>query len=251
MIDHLSFCSVFIEFFLQEGSESPLAIGTGFTMKANGRNEWFLVTNWHCVTGRHPDSNSPLSQNGLCDPEIAKVHFHSQTGINNWIEKTIQLKDDEGNPLWIEHDRGPEIDVVIIPIKENESIKLFNLSEAINGNDLMTQPSDDVSIIGFPNGLTGSGKFPIWKTGNIATDYYLNWNEKPLFLIDATTRSGMSGSPVIMIKEGLCRFERNNLISGRFGKFLGIYSGRIDDKTEIGRVWKPIALIEIINKYYR
>jgi len=251
MIDHLSFCSVFIEFFFQKESESPLAIGTGFTIKANDKNEWFLVTNWHCVTGRHPVTNNPLSQNGLSDPEIAKVHFHSPLVVGNWVEKTISLINEDGSPSWIEHDIGSEIDVVIIPLEQSDDIKLYNISEAINGNDLLTQPSDDVSIIGFPNGLTGCGKFPIWKTGNIATDFYLDWNDKPLFLIDATTRKGMSGSPVIMIKEGLCRFERNNLISGRFGKFMGIYSGRIDNTTEIGQVWKPITLIEIMNKFYR
>ena len=251
MIDHLSFCSLFLEFFLNEQSETRLAIGTGFTCKAISRNEWFLITNWHCVTGRNPETNNPLSANGLCDPEIVKVHFHSSQQPTTWIEKTIKLKDDEGNNLWIEHDLGSEIDVVIIPIEEMQDVSLYNLGDAINGFELLSQPSDDVSIIGFPNGLSGSGKFPIWKTGNIATDYDLNWNDKPLFLIDATTRKGMSGSPVIMTKEGLCRFERNNMMSGRFSKFMGVYSGRIDETTEIGRVWKPSALYEIIDKFYR
>ena len=31
---------------------------------------------------------------------------------------------------------------------------------------------------------------------------------------------------------------------------MGIYSGRIDETTEIGMVWKPNTLLEIIQNYY-
>lgn len=247
MIDQLILCSLYFELFLNEGADKPLAIGTGFTMKANGKGEWFLVTNWHCVTGRHPDTNEPLS--GIVDPEIMRVYFHSKGNIGQWVTKEIKLIDD-GHKKWIEHPKGRSVDVVAIRLHEDNQIELHNFSKTINGNDLLTYPSDDCSIIGYPNGLTAGGKFPIWKTGHIASDYDLNWDGKPMFLIDATTRTGMSGSPVVCIKEGLCRFERNNLISGRFIKFLGVYSGRIDQTTEIGRVWKPQALIELLNSYY-
>lgn len=248
MIHNLSLSSVYIELFLTEDAEKPLAIGTAFTIKP-GSPDWFLITNWHCVTGRNPDTNIPLSN--LADPMIMKVYFHSKNKIGEWIIKTLNLYDENGAKRWSEHPRGSDIDVVAIKIDEFEDVDFYNLNDSINGNELIVEPSDNCSIIGFPKGLAFGGKFPIWKTGHIATDYHIDWNNLPLFYIDATTRKGMSGSPVMSIKDGLCHFERNNIMSGRFIRFMGVYSGRIDETTEIGKVWKPNVLIDIINNYYR
>ena len=248
MIHNLTLSSVYIELFLTEQSEKPIAIGTAFTINLNSP-DWFLITNWHCVTGRHPDTKKPLSD--FPDPEIMKVYFHSKNKIGEWKIKTVNLYDDNGIKIWHEHSRGSEIDVVAIKIDQYDDVDLYNLNDSINGNELIVEPSDNCSIIGFPKGLSFGGKFPIWKTGHVATDYQINWNNLPLFYIDATTRKGMSGSPVVSIKDGLCQFERNNIRSGRFIRFMGIYSGRIDENVEIGKVWKPDVLIEIINNYYR
>lgn len=247
MIHNLSLSSVFIELYLTEEAKNPIATGTAFTFKPNTA-DWFLVTNWHCVTGRHPETRNPLSD--LADPTIMKVYFHSKNNIGNWEIITINLFDDEGEKIWNEHPRGSEIDVVAIKIEKPENVDFYNLNDSINGNELIVEPSDNCSIIGFPKGLSFGGKFPIWKTGHIATDYKIDWNNLPLFYIDATTRVGMSGSPVLSVKDGLCNFERNNMKSGRFIKFMGIYSGRIDETTEIGKVWKPNTLIDIIQNYY-
>lgn len=248
MIDHLTKCSLFLEFYLTEGAEKPLAIGTGFTFKPNDKNDWFLVTNWHCVTGRHADTKEPLSD--LADPEIMKVYFHKKGCIGEWIVKEIRLLYD-GVKQWFEHTDGNAVDIAVLKLEESEDIQFFNLGEVINGNNLLTYPSDDCSIIGYPKGLTSGGKFPIWKTGHIASDFDLNWDDKPLFYIDATTRVGMSGSPVVCIKEGLCHFDNHSIASGRYIKFLGVYSGRVDNTTEIGQVWKPQALLDILNDYYQ
>lgn len=247
-MENLSLCSLFLEFYLTEESAKTIAIGTGFTIKANSKSEWFLATNWHCVTGRHPETNNPL--NGSCDPEIVKVYFHSKNNIGSWETKKIKLYKDY-EKQWLEHPQGRQVDVVLIPIEEDENIHIHNFLDAINTNELIVLPSDACSIIGYPKGLSSGGKFPIWKTGNVASDIDLNWDNKPLFFIDATTREGMSGSPVVCIKEGLVVFKRNNLKSGRFTQFLGVYAGRVDETSEIGRVWKTETLFEILNGYYR
>jgi hypothetical protein len=250
MIHKLSLSSLFLEFYLTEDSEKPLATGTGFTTTLKGREEWFLITNWHCVTGRNPENNNPLSDNGLCDPEFVKVYFHSQEGKGIWNPIMIQLRDENGIK-WVEHERGSEIDIVAIPIINTADIVLHNFERAIKGNGLLTEPSDNVSIIGYPKGLSAGGKYPIWKTGTIATDFEINWEDKPMFLIDATTRKGMSGSPVVMKKDGFCHFDDNTMKTGKFTKFMGVYSGRIDDDIELGRVWKGKAMLEVIAMYYR
>ena len=107
-----------------------------------------------------------------------------------------------------------------------------------------------VSIIGFPAGFTGPYRFPIWKTGHIASDPDLDYAKRPMFLIDATTRGGMSGSPVVTRlwsfrnREGQVVFT-----AGMRTRFLGVYAGRLGGSTtEIGRVWRPGVIDEILDR---
>lgn len=233
---------------MNDEAKMAVANSTGFTIKPHGKDDWFLFTNWHCITGRHQESGISLSK--YVDPEIMRVYFHSKNKIGTWIAKDLRLFDENGNKKWIEHPLGMKIDIVGIVLENYDDVDLYNISDSVNSIDLPIFPGDATCIIGYPNGLTAGGKFPIWKTGHIASDFDLNWDGKPLFLIDATTRIGMSGSPVVCIKEGLIHFPRNRNISGRFTNFIGIYSGRIDETTEIGRVWKPESLVETLNFYY-
>lgn len=41
------------------------------------------------------------------------------------------------------------------------------------------------------------GVFPVWKRGSIASEPLFNINLGPAILVDAVTRRGMSGSPVL------------------------------------------------------
>ncbi|MFH4113730.1 hypothetical protein WAI92_21810, partial [Acinetobacter baumannii] len=62
----------------------------------------------------------------------------------------------------------------------------------------------DAFILGYPLKLTGGGNFPIWKRGTIATEYIVNLDYLPKYYIDtATTKSGMSGSPVFIQSTGI------------------------------------------------
>ena len=92
------------------------------------------------------------------------------------------------------------------------------------------------------------GRFPIWKTGHIASDIDIDWDGKPAFLIDATTQSGMSGSPVIAKRVSIYQTSRGNKI-GNAIKILGVYSGREISTSgiEVGFVWKPKVIEEILS----
>jgi hypothetical protein len=239
-LDEYSTMSVHVEMYL-DGAEQAIGSGTAFTVQENGQN--YLITNWHIVTGRNPDTNNPI--NGPCDPDIMKVWFFTSK-IGLWLNKTIRLKDDNGNNTWIEHPNGRQVDVVAIPFVPSADIYVRNLDLATATVPLKTYPSKAVSIIGYPNGLSAGGKFPIWKRGHIASEMDLNFDNKPIFLIDATTRSGMSGSPVVLRESGLVELE-TRITNGRFTKFLGVYSGRLDEISEIGRVWKPLVVNAIID----
>ena len=113
--------------------------------------------------------------------------------------------------------------------------------------DLKIEPAMTVSIIGYPFGLH-SDRWPIWKTGHIATNPDLNFEGKPAFLIDATTRPGMSGSPVVVRMWGAYLDNAGNYNIGCGAtRFLGVYSGTIYETSEIGRVWRPQVIDEILN----
>lgn len=244
VIDEYSVMSLLIEMSIS-GATSSIGLGTAFSIEVN--NQHYIITNWHNVTGRNPDTNEPISSTGLCDPDIMNICFFTNT-IGLWALKTINLKDENGNKLWVEHPLGSEVDVVAIPYTPSDDIFIRNLDLKTRELEIEIYPSISVSIIGYPNGLTSFGKFPIWKTGHVASDIDLDYGNKPIFLIDATTRSGMSGSPVVFRGSGSVQFK-TGIKLGKRTKFLGVYSGRIDKESEIGRVWKPVVVDEIISNY--
>jgi hypothetical protein len=167
--------------------------------------------------------------------------------LGSWIRKSYSLVDSSVGRRWLEHARGREIDVVALPIAREEDVEVYSMDLKLAGTDLVISPSEPVSIIGFPLGLAAYGKYPIWKTGHIASDIELNYEGKPIFLIDATTKGGMSGSPVVVLKTGLRRTSSGwKIDGGEFIRFLGVYSGRINSAVDVGMVWKPAVLDEIL-----
>ena len=239
-IDEFSVKSLHLETYIHG---CLLGVATGFVVKKEA--SYYLITNWHVVSCRNPINNQPLVS-GVTNPNILKIWFHGQR-LGQWIRKDINIIDENGNRLWLEHARGREVDVVAIPLNPTDDMKIYDIDLALADFDLMIYPSEAVSIIGFPQGITSEGKFPIWKTGHIASDIDIDWGGKPAFLIDATTKSGMSGSPVIAKRVSIYQTSRGNQI-GNAVRFLGVYSGREIDMSgiEIGYVWKPKAILEIL-----
>ena len=183
-------------------------------------------------------------------PNSIKVLHHYTNQLGNWSPAIYPLLDGESKPLWLEHPSINGVDIVAFPLTINDpNIKIFPFNLDLANTDLIPTPAMPVSIIGFPLGISAGGSWPIWKTGHIATDPDLNYDGRPSFLIDATTRGGMSGSPVVIrLNGGFNTRSGNMILAGGFTtKFLGVYSGRINDDAEIGRVWRPHLINEILN----
>jgi V8-like Glu-specific endopeptidase len=114
---------------------------------------------------------------------------------------------------------------------------------------LALTPADPVSVIGFPFGQTAGGSYGVWATGFIASELAINFNNLPVQLIDSRTRPGQSGSPVIAHRNGgLVALDDGSsaLHKGPVARFVGIYSGRINKKSDIGIVWKAYAIQELL-----
>lgn len=229
-------------------NQVELASATAFTVQ--WETQPYLVTNWHVVTGRDPDTNQCLDKKYAAIPVALSVRFHAKGNLGTWSLVDIPLYDAEGKHLWLEHPMGKAIDVVAIPIASLQGIDIHALDLALADVDIVPTPAMPVSVIGYPLGLAAGESWPIWKTGHIASDPDIDYElGRPAFLIDATTRSGMSGAPVVLRLDSYRRRNGMQVIAGGMAtKFMGVYAGRIHDASEIGRVWRPFVLSELFRR---
>jgi hypothetical protein len=144
---------------------------------------------------------------------------------------------------------GRRVDVVALPLTKTAGAELFVYDPANPGPLIIFRPSDPVSIIGFPFGLTSGGAMGIWVQGTVATEPAIDYEDVPCFLVDSRTRPGQSGSPVILYRSGGYSAEDGNVIVGPMSseRFIGVYSGRVNEQSDLGFVWKTTALTEILN----
>lgn len=261
----------------EEFEGTILSKATGFFVEEN--NEIFLITNRHIVTGKDNFTGEILDANAA-RPNYLLVEFPYIVKRKNnndkfWsnpfkipLYKNNNVIDDE--KLWMEHPRlGEKIDVVAINVTEicNNSINALktigncsyadiprykNIYSSHNHVPYITQ---QIYVVGYPFGYSTTfiRYLPIWSVGIIASEYEedlyvpIDLIEKgeayqaPSFLIDCKTRSGQSGSPVISYK--ICKGKEETTL-------LGVYSGRVNEKSDLGYVWKTQVIYEIINKIY-
>ena len=115
-------------------------------------------------------------------------------------------------------------------------------------DEVLVGPAEIVSVIGFPLGLGVNGCFAIWVTGFVATDPRIDYGGLPVFLIDCRTRKGQSGSPVVAYRSGGSVFREDGGVSiaGHAAvRTLGVYTGRINEESDLGMVWKWEAVVEL------
>lgn len=165
-------------------------------------------------------------------------------------------------------------------------IPVYDIFTKISYNPEVTEQT---YIVGFPYGYSTTIKayLPIWSNATIASEYEQNLtvpfdykekidrlvkkisneedNEKkedlreelkkvfyfeaPTFLVDAKTRYGQSGSPVILDNKTTGKIFENDklgITSEHITILLGIYSGRINKNSDLGYVWKTELIREII-----
>jgi hypothetical protein len=226
---------------------SSLSGATGFIATHAGRA--YLVTNWHVVSGRHPETNKTLLASAAIPDELAVLHLQSSGAELSWAWRNERLYDDDGSPLWLEHPHhGQGVDVIALPLADTEELELHPYDVTDPASSIAHGPSDQASIIGFPFGRTGGGALGIWVQGTIATEPSVDHDELPQLLIDSRTRPGQSGSPVILYRPNGYTTENGSIVNNGVPalQFLGVYSGRIHEQSDLGKVWKAVALRDIL-----
>ena len=251
---------------------TPLSTATAFFYQED-EGKAYLVTNWHVVTGRHPD-NPSVSMSGAV-PAYMEMTLHpivdgKKIQLSRVERERVELNSDDGeNPTWFEHPtRRFKVDVVVLELSTELNTR-YQFNYLMQSRDLETRfepaPMDDVFVIGYPWGLTGGSEvLPLFKRGSIASEPAVPIRQLPRFLIDCRTASAMSGSPVIASRSGIWQppgGSQGDTVIGRTENFTGVYSGRfrifdleeeeqknpnIDKTSEIGIVWRPEVVPEII-----
>lgn len=216
----------------------------------------YLVTNGHIVTGRHRTTDRYLGLPAL--PHYLKATFPT-AGVPLGEEQlapigtrtaNLSLYDDDDRALWLVHPQfGRKFDVIALPLKdldESEStqprmaLSPYSIAHSLPVSDF--EPTRDVSVVGFPFGLSAGARSAIWVRGSVASEPWAGFEGDPCFLIDARTREGQSGSPCIVPWPSGESTANTEAFPWRL---VGVYSGRTDSASDLGRV-RPVSVVSTI-----
>jgi len=237
-----------------EGTDNPMGTATAFL--ATYKENLFLITNHHVVSGYYPGSKRILHKSRIAVPGRMEMYCRlvkeKGDGSGEWQYETAHMGVDFGqNGMngWLEHpELASKCDIVAIPVDtrlygdfEGFGFNSIDIEAAIE-SELDLNVMDELFITGFPLPIDECySKLPIYKAGYLASEpgEYAN----TILYVDSKTKPGMSGSPVIQRER--VRFENKDggvLITERVIKFVGVYSGRVGvtdivGEAELGIVW--------------
>jgi hypothetical protein len=181
--------------------------------------------------------------------EISIVH-NRKGKLGEWFQTVEPIRDHNDDPIWFEHPvYGNKVDCVALRLTQLDDVELFPYNEYETAPKMRLGPADTVSVIGFPFGIMAGGACAVWATGFVASEPEIDLRDLPLMLIDCRGRPGQSGSPVIAYRTaGSVALEDGSsaMFSGPVANAIGIYSGRVNDQSDLGLVWKMSAVREIV-----
>ena len=237
------------------------SVATGFYWKDG--QQWMLITNSHNVTGVNPATNEVKT---FYPTKLAhQIVFIESDNGGRAVYRVRTLWVDlfkDGRAIWYEHPSGQEVDCVAIPIEieNNVSLQTAPMNEIPLDHKLLPRAGMNCFVIGYPLGLSGPARSPIWKRGSIASDPTIEPDSAKEFYIDATSNKGMSGSPVLLRHDGYwsppgSSGSMKDDYFGPLNNIVGIYAGRdgLEDDLDgrLGRVLKIKYVHEIIDAKIR
>jgi hypothetical protein len=236
--------SLFLQPEIVAGDQAKnLASATGFLV--NRGNGVALATARHVLTGRHNDTGECLDTKNAYLPTHLTISFRHKVVHNKLFETRVPLYDEAGKALWLEHPKhGAKADIGILPVTLPPDTQFLPYPSQFE-KPLALAPMDPVSVIGFPLGKS-SNTLAIWTSGCFASEPDIDHDWLPVVLVSCRTTYGQSGSPVLVCRTGTLNFENGASVhgGGSAERFIGLYSGRLDERLDIGRVWKAAAVLE-------
>jgi hypothetical protein len=263
-VDHISLSTTPI--FLSK-ENNIVSQGTGFfyVHQNEALQILYLITNYHVLSGSSPiESKPPIGDSIYFQLHLSEV----ESGKVKTVKYPLYAKNRK--PIWVKSLSYPDADLAVIPLLPSlyKDCKIYCISAEWAKGDIRLRPATSITLVGYPYGFYDKeNALPIWKTGSIASEPDVNFNGKPLFLIDVSAFPGMSGSPVFAISYGTYETETGPTKVGGIQKFLGIYAsmqmigkkkyleeitqeariGIVDSESlEIGNVWKADLILETV-----
>lgn len=242
-IDPLSPCSRYLEFYFDD---QFISSGTGFFIKRD--NRIYLISNLHNFTGKDTFTGKHLSKT-LAEPNKVRFHIFANGNLNSPKVIVANLIDENGEPLFNRHFTSSyPIDIAVLELRL-PSVEVLPLNFQPQ-EKVKIEIAEEVFIIGYPAGIFNHAT-PIWKRGTIASEPDIEFNGLPVFLVDASTVRGMSGSPVLIRSQQLHHPKGVIQSSKPFQRIIGIYSGRVPPisgvETNLGYVWRANLIYETID----
>ena len=200
-----------------------LYVASGFVMHVKGQR--YLITNNHVVGEEYAEQDylhrfkKNIPRDSIPDNLLVRCYSSTYGQYSNSIVR-IRNRAKKFNGIKFyedEKDTTTILDVVAIPLMRAELDGQFKWVDSSNLNNLLLlYPGMELFVIGYPSDSGSVLPLPIWKRGTIATEPNLIEVGDSHFFIDATTRGGMSGSPVVF---------RGNIAIGKTGGMLAFGGG--------------------------
>lgn len=228
--------------------DTTLSTATCCFWKQN--NEFYLVTNWHNVTGKDARTLSHIDEKNVSEPNNFIFRGFADGDLNRIIQISLDLYDSDQEPLWLEHPVfSNKVDVICIRLSSEVENNVFPINERTNG-PITAVVSDDVFVLGFPLGISIETT-ALWKRATVASEPDFDIQGLPMIYVDTATSRGMSGSPVV--RQGSSGYMADGKFMTLFdpiSSFVGLYSGRVVHSgsldAQLGIVWKKQAIEDII-----
>jgi hypothetical protein len=245
-IDEYSVAAIPIEMFF---NSTPLSLGTAFLWEKEGK--YWLITNWHNLSGRDPNTGKHLSPKAA-EPNKIRAWLNVKGKLGDKAAKEIDVRSASGSPLWLVHpSHKNKIDVVALPIQNYTDVEYYPINKLAQ-MDLQALIGMDVFILGYPFGI-GPGGLPIWKRGSMASEPDLAGITQLHLFVDTASRPGMSGSPVIRRSWTTHTMANGGtIVNGLPGtKFIGVYSGRLTSNdpldAQLGLTWPAPLVPQVVS----
>ena len=238
--------------------------------------QWYRLDKFWLVTNRHVIV-SVIDEKEYLPDTLSFGIRESVKGEVKWKSITLS-KSEIASVLKLHKDK--EVDVAVLDVSQfvgniiNEHIRaeektnLYlpgSLSEKNlpDNQPLTVDVTSDIIVASYPKGFYDVvNKFPIVKSGIVASGWGLNFNGKPMFQIDAQLFPGSSGGLVISKPTNIA-FINGAVQYSQYKQFvfLGIYSGeytwsekiQVDGKEKeikhsygLGNVWYSYLVPQII-----
>ncbi|MGA2618594.1 MAG: serine protease [Thermoguttaceae bacterium] len=261
-VDHISLLTTPVKLF--RGADL-VSQGTGFyyVRKIEEGDIVFLVTNQHVLTGW-----APLEKKPPIGDQITFQFHQSDEETGKVTTVTLPLFTKSGKQVWVGSVMFPEADLAVILVNGQlcHGCTVRGIASHWADPKMKVRPTTTVTLIGYPYGFyDAKNALPIWKTGSVASEPEIDFEGKPLMLIDVAAFPGMSGSPAFATAYGM--YEMHNgtgVTAGAVQQFIGIYASNVvrhkerfleyiphaaslgirdDESLQIGHIWKAKLIL--------